>query len=247
MWSAKVEPVAAGVVGGGNAEHHGVEVAQLHAASAAGVAEHLADRRHRVLGTGEVGGRGHLAQHVPGEVGDGGGQPVLVDVHGRDEGGALVEAVQLGVGARGAGGGAARHDQSALGQALQELGRRGLGETRQAGQLCAGERAVLQQQLEGDPVVDGAHRARRGARDVDLVACGGHLLRETMWSSYRRRGRTTRRSMRNRNRQLCCVLPLDRRISARNPRLGRTESLRSTARPAGNKLNRHVDDGVSAR
>ncbi len=149
-----------GVEGAGGADHEAVDVVpgearRLHRA-VQGVGDLLDDR-----GAGAPAGGGQFvpADRAAGDVGDRGEDPLGGDVEPGGVTGGRVDLVELGVRARPAFGGAGGQDEARRLQAGQELGGGRLG---QAGELAdprTGQLSVLQQQVEGGPVVHGAQDA----------------------------------------------------------------------------------------
>jgi hypothetical protein len=112
------------------------------------------------LGATARGGELELADGRSGDVGDGGADAQRGDVEAGGVGGACVDAVQLGVGARPALGGAGGHDQTRGLQPGQQLGGGGLGEAGELPDPGPGQGAVLEQQIECGTVVHGTQYTR---------------------------------------------------------------------------------------
>lgn len=113
---------------------------------------HLA---HHAVGTPAGCRQLELPDRRPGHVRDGGDDAPLVHIEPRHMGGARVHHVELRVGSGAPLAGPGGDDQTGRLQPGQELRGGGLGQARELADPGAGERAVLQQQIEGGPVVHG--------------------------------------------------------------------------------------------
>ncbi len=132
----------------------------------AGLLHRALDQAHRLFHRGAgagvvVDGHGRLGEDPAEQVGDEHGDALGAYVEGGEVGAAGDDAVQLGVGSAALLAGFPRHlDQSGGGEAFDEVGDGGPGQAGQLLQLACRQRALLLEQMEGEPVVDGPGGAR---------------------------------------------------------------------------------------
>lgn len=114
---------------------------------------------HHGVGTPPRGAQLELPDRLTGHIGDGGDDPLGVHIQPSDMGGPRVHRVQLRIGPRPPGHGPGGDNQPGRLQPRQQLRGGGLGEPGQLSDPGPRQGPVLQQQIEGGPVVHGPQNA----------------------------------------------------------------------------------------
>lgn len=172
------QPPGAGVEGAGRADDDAVQIAPDEVGGLHGPVERVGDLPHHGLTRSTPrGAHLELPDHVPGDVRDGGPDPLGRHIEPGDVCGARVDRVQLGVGPRPPLGGPGRHHQPRRLQPCEQLRRGRLGQPGELPDPGTGQGPVLQEQIEGGAVVHGAEYARRsrGSTGHDGSTCPSGL------------------------------------------------------------------------